>query len=338
MITAGENLLSVRDLVVRYHARGVSGLPLTAVRGVSLDIPPASIFGLVGESGSGKSSLALAILQLLPSSSGQVLFRGQDLAAMKKSRLVQVRRNMQAVFQDSLASLSPRRSVLQILLEPLNHVRIGNASRRQAKAESVLETVGLDPSLGRRYPRELSGGQRQRVSIARALVTEPELIIADEPLSSLDVPVQSRIIDLILDLRKNLGISFLFVSHDLSLVRRIADTVSVMYLGKFVESGPAEAVFGNPAHPYTRSLLHAVPVPDPAHAKPVVLPGEHPSPLTPPAGCVFHRRCPELIAPCSSAEPGESRIDGESGQAPGDRESAKTGHRVRCHLWKSSET
>ena len=338
MTEPGENLLSVRNLVVRYPARGMSGVPLTAVRGVSLDIPPSSIFGLVGESGSGKSSLALAILQLLPSSSGQVLFQGRDLATMKKPGLMRVRRNMQAVFQDSLASLSPRRSVLQILLEPLNHFRIGDASRRSAKAESVLKTVGLDPSLGRRYPQELSGGQRQRISIARALVTEPALIIADEPVSSLDVPVQSRIIDLILELRENLGVSFLFVTHDLSLIRRMADTVSVMYLGKFVESGPAETVFTHPAHPYTRSLLNAVPVADPAQPRPEVLPGEAPSPLTPPPGCVFHRRCPDLIAPCSSQEPRELRIGGQDGQAPGNGNSTTSGHRVRCHLWKSSET
>jgi len=321
MTQQSQSLLSVRDLVVRYQAAGQSQTPLTAVRGVSLDIAPAGIYGLVGESGSGKSSLAHAILQLVAPVSGQVLFKGQDLVTMKKSQLNAARRNIQVVFQDSLASLSPRRSILQTLVEPLDHFRIGAPADRKEKTVAALETVGLDPVVINRYPQELSGGQRQRVALARALITEPELIIADEPVSSLDASVQARIIELILDLREKLGIAFLFVSHDLAVIRQLADTVVVMYLGKIVEYAAAEQLFARPAHPYTRSLLDAVPVADPTHPAPLVLAGEPPSPLTPPAGCVFHRRCPDVIAPCSSIDPGETSI---------------SNHRVRCHLWKST--
>jgi oligopeptide/dipeptide ABC transporter ATP-binding protein len=326
MTRYGQSLLSVRDLVVRYPAGGQSRIPLTAVRGVSMDIAPAGIYGLVGESGSGKSSLAHAILQLVPPAGGQVLFNGQDLVAMKKPQLNAARRNIQVVFQDSLASLSPRRSILQTLVEPLDHFRIGAPAARMEKAVAALETVDLDPVVMDRYPQELSGGQRQRVALARALVTEPQLIIADEPVSSLDVSVQARIIELILELREKLGIAFLFVSHDLAVIRQLADTVGVMYLGKIVEYAAAEQLFARPAHPYTRSLLNAVPVADPAHPAPLVLAGEPPSPLTPPAGCVFHRRCPDSIAPCSSIEPDEVSINGQ--------DLKNIGHQVRCHLWE----
>lgn len=327
-------LLSVRDLVVRYRASRTSEPALTAVRCVSLDIQAGGIYGLVGESGSGKSSLAHAILRLNEPASGQVLFKGKDLTAMNRKELKAARRNIQAVFQDPLASLSPRRSVMQTLMEPLDHFRAGASADRRDRALSALEMVGLDPGLARRLPRELSGGERQRVAIARSLVTEPELIIADEPVSSLDVSVQARIIELILSLREDLGIAFLFVSHDLSVVRRVADSVGVMYLGKIVESAPARQLFADPAHPYTRALLDAVPVADPAHAPPAVLAGEPPSPLTPPAGCVFHRRCPDLMVRCSSFEPGEAFICGPS-EPDTDARGLKTGpHRVRCHLWK----
>jgi len=335
MMQSDQSLLSVRDLVVRYPSGKKGRVPLTAVRGVDLDIAPGGIYGLVGESGSGKSSLAHAILQLEPLAAGRVLFHGQDLVAMKKSQLNAARRTIQAVFQDSLASLSPRRSILQTLVEPLDHFRIGNSSGRRDKAVAAIETVGLDPAVVQRYPQELSGGQRQRVSLARALVTEPELIIADEPVSSLDVSIQARIIDLILELREKLGIAFLFVSHDLGVIQQLADTVGVMYLGKIVEHAPAEQLFARPAHPYTRSLLNAVPVADPGHAKPVVLAGEQPSPLTPVAGCVFHRRCPEMIPPCASTEPGETIISGHDGSPGGEQDFTTTNHRVRCHLWKN---
>ena len=323
-------LLYIRDLVVRYG-------PLTAVRGVNLNIAPGEIFGLVGESGSGKSSLAHAILQLVPVHAGQVLLHGEDLSAAGKSELNAARRNIQIVFQDSLAALNPRRSIQQAIIEPLNHFRLGAPSGREEKVLAALETVGLDPAMRHRYPKDLSGGQRQRVALARALVTEPALIIADEPVSSLDVSVQARIIELILDLREKLGIAFLFVSHDLAVVQQLADTVGVMYLGKIVEHASVKDIFARPAHPYTKSLLAAVPVVDPGHPRPVVLEGDSPSPLTPPAGCAFHLRCPESIAPCASIDPDEIRIDRGSLPADGVNLTA-TDHRVRCHLCSSQKT
>ena len=329
MTGANHNLLSVRGLVVRYPAGVRSRASLTAVRGVDLDIPPAGIYGLVGESGSGKSSLAHAILQLQPVAAGQALWHGQDLVSMKGSQLRGARKKIQLVFQDPLASLSPRRSVLQTLVEPLNHFRIGQAGKREEQAVAAMETVGLSPDLRHRHPRELSGGQRQRVALARALITEPELIIADEPVSSLDVSVQARIIELILELREKMGIAFLFVSHDLAVIGQLADTVGVMYLGEIVEQGTAEDVFARPAHPYTRALLAAIPVADPDHPRPAVLEGEPPSPLTPPSGCVFHKRCPEPITPCSSIVPTETSLETQDSQT--------TDHRVRCHLWNSTK-
>jgi len=319
-------LLSVRDLVVQYRARSGNKDLLTAVNGVSFDIHAGSIFGLVGESGCGKTSLAHAIMQLVGPVAGEVLYQGENLARMKPAGLQKVRRNIQFVFQDPLASLSPRRSVLQSLVEPLDHFRIDAPGQRHERACRALETVGLEPEVLRRFPHELSGGQRQRVALARALVVEPELIIADEAVSSLDVSVQARIIELILELRQHLGIAFLFIAHDLAVIQQLADRVGVMYLGKLVEIAPAERLFHQAAHPYTRSLLEAVPVPDPAHGKPVVLQGEPPSALTPPAGCAFHTRCPRAVEECRVLEPLDWQIN-ETGVN-------ETAHNVRCHLWK----
>ena len=318
------SLLSVRSLVVRYGDPAAPRRGITAVRGVSLDIEPGRIHALVGESGSGKTSLARAVLRLLPVESGQLLFRGQDLLRMSGRQLRQARRSIQAVFQDPQASLSPRRSVLQTLREPLDHFSLGRSAERADRAMAALEAVGLDTSLQHRHPHELSGGQRQRVALARALVSNPDLIIADEPLSSLDVSVQAHIIDLIRELKETRGLAFLFVSHDLSVVRRLADTVSVMYLGQLLESAPAAAMFAQPAHPYTRALLASVPVPDPDHPPPVALGGEPPSALTPPPGCLFHMRCPDRFDPCASQVPSETFPHGKD-----------SNHRVRCHLWKT---
>jgi len=325
-------LLSVRELIVRYPVRSGPRQELTAVRGVSLEIPESGIFGLVGESGSGKSTLAHAIAGLTPAAGGKILFRGEDLSGSVSRRRKTERRNIQLVFQDALASLSPRRSILETLMEPLDHFRLGDPANRIDKALSMLGTVGLDTALRHRYPHEISGGQRQRVALARALVASPDLVIADEPLSSLDVPAQSQLIDLILELRDRLGVAFLFVSHDLSSVRRLADIVGVMYAGKMVECGSKNIVFSQPSHPYTRALMAAIPVADPGHPRPAVLTGEPPSPLTPPAGCVFHMRCPDKIAVCSSVEPGEFAIETQSGMLEGSQELKSTGHRVRCHL------
>jgi oligopeptide/dipeptide ABC transporter ATP-binding protein len=320
-------LLSIRDLVVQYDTSGRGKPLLTAVNGVSFDIQAGSIFGLVGESGSGKTSLAQSIVQLVRPAGGQILFRGDELVNMKEAKLREARRNIQLVFQDPLASLSPRRSILQSLLEPLDHFRIGDPGQRRIRALGSLETVGLDQDVQHRYPHELSGGQRQRVALARALVAEPELIIADEAVSSLDVSVQARILELILRLREKTGVAFLFVSHDLAVIQQLADVVGVMYLGKLLEVAPADALFRRAAHPYTRSLLDAVPAPDPGHDRPLVLSGEPPSPLTPPSGCVFHTRCPKAMNQCQSLQPDEINVS-EAGVS-------HSTHLVRCHLWNS---
>lgn len=326
-LPGNDILLSARNLTVEYRQAGPGPQKLAAVSDVSLDIRQGDILALVGESGSGKTTLAHAILRLLPVASGRVLFRGRDSADMNRVELLDMRRNIQPVFQDPLASLSPRRTVLQTLLEPLNHFRIGAPGLRKEAAVGAIASVDLDPGLLDRYPHELSGGQRQRIALARALVTEPDLIVADEPVSSLDVSMQARITDMILDLRDRLGVAFLFVSHDLSVVRRLADTVAVMYGGKLVESGPAARIFENPAHPYTRALLHAVPVADPGHPPPQVLEGEPPSLLTPAAGCVFHKRCADVMPGCSGREPGQQTIT-DTGTDQGK-------HQVRCHLYNA---
>ena len=319
-------LLSVRDLTVKHPVKNGGAGYLAAVNGVSFEIQAGSIFGLVGESGSGKSSLAHSIMQLVPSSAGEVLLNGENLVEMNAADLQKTRRKIQLVFQDPMASLSPRRSILQSLIEPLNHFQIDNPGQRKDRAARALEAVALEADVLQRFPHELSGGQRQRVALARALVTEPELIIADEAVSSLDVSVQARIIELILDLRQRLGIAFLFISHDLAVVRQLADRVGVMYLGKMIEIAPADSLFKQAAHPYTRSLLNAVPVPDPEHRSPLVLQGEPPSALAPPTGCVFHTRCPEAEEQCGVTEPIERQINVTAAK--------NAAHNVRCHLWK----
>ncbi|MDT8321805.1 MAG: ABC transporter ATP-binding protein [Xanthomonadales bacterium] len=333
-------LLSIRKLVVQYARAGGRKAPLIAVRGVSLDIGTGEIFGLVGESGSGKTSLALSILQLVPVFSGAVLYRDQDLATAEAQALRTARKSIQMIFQDPLAALSPRRTIQQSLLEPLAHFGIGKPAERLEQAIAALEHVGLDPALQGRYPHELSGGQRQRAALARALVSEPELIIADEPIASLDVSAQARIVDLMLDLRERLGVAFLFVSHDLAVVRQVADTVGVMYLGTQVESASADDLFEQPAHPYTRSLLSAVAVPDPGQPAPLVTAGEPGSVLTPPAGCVFHTRCPDRMPSCASIEPAETW---PQGLAVANSQTAQYAHgeaatlqrKVKCHLWNT---
>jgi len=327
MTAATPALLSIRDLVLRYSTAASGNQTLAAVNGVSFDIQAGGIFGLVGESGSGKSSLAHAIVQLVRPTAGEILFRGENLLEKRGKDLRDARRNIQLVFQDPMASLSPRRNILQSLIEPLDHFRIGARRQRHSMIAETLDTVGLDQDVARRYPHELSGGQRQRVALARALITQPQLIIADESVSSLDVSVQARILELILHLRETSGVAFLFISHDLAVIQQLADVVGVMYLGKLLELAPAGRLFREPAHPYTRTLLEAIPAPDPGHTKPLVLKGEPPSPLTPPAGCVFHTLCPEAMEQCGRVEPVESCL--VKAQA------SHSGHLVKCHLWNS---
>lgn len=321
-----DRLLEVRKLNVRYRLAGPGGRTLEAVRDASFEVRAGEILALVGESGSGKTSLARAVLGLVEPASGELRFEGADLAAARRDRRSGVRQRIQAVFQDPLAALSPRRTVLQSVREPLDRFRIGPAGGRDASAISALESVGLEPTLAGRYPHELSGGQRQRVALARAIAPQPGLIVADEPVSSLDLSVQCRMVRLIRELVERTGIAFLFISHDLSVVRRLADRVAVMYLGQLVETGPTETVFAQPAHPYTRTLLDAVPVADPSHPPPRVPVGEAPSPLTPPAGCVFHSRCEAALPVCAVQPPEEQHI--------GERQPGSAGHRASCHLWK----
>lgn len=323
-MTMQTALLKVHELSVEYAVRGGR---LKAVDGVSLELARGDIMAVVGESGCGKTTLAQAILRLRPACAGRVELRGEDLLTLQGPQLRRARREIQAVFQDPFASLSPRRTVLQTLSEPLRHFRLAERGACAGRAADALSAVGLETSLLHRFPHELSGGQRQRVALARALVTEPALIVADEPLSSLDVPVRARIIRLIRKLRDEHGIAFLVVSHDLSVVRQLADRVAVMYLGRVVEIGPAASIFTAPAHPYTRALLRAIPVADPAAPPPRVLEGEPPSPLTPPAGCVFHKRCSEAMPCCRQDRPEDRDISARQGRLEG--------HRVRCRLWDS---
>lgn len=314
------------------HPVRVSGRrrQLVAVRDVSLQVRRGEILGLVGESGCGKSTLAQSLLGLKPAESGQLRFAGAPVTGRHRSDWARVRRHAQLVFQDPRASLSPRRTVAQSLLEPLEHFGIDTPAGRRARVTRVLEHVGLDSATGSNYPHELSGGQRQRVALARALISKPDLVVADEPLSSLDVSIQARIIRLLRSLRQEMGFAILLVSHDLAVIRQLADRIAVMYLGRIVETGPTDALFRSPAHPYTQALLRAVT--DAAHAprerpKPA-FPGlsEPPSLLTPPPGCVFHTRCPEVMARCTRVDPPEIRVDDEL--------DADTAHKVRCLLYE----
>jgi oligopeptide transport system ATP-binding protein len=323
---ATDVLLEVRDLVKHYPvSSGVLGRQVGVVRavdGVSFEIRRGETLGLVGESGCGKTTTGRCILQLERPTSGSIRFEGQELTTLGPKALRPVRRRMQVIFQDPYSSLNPRMTVGQIVEEPLAvHGLVRNASARIARVWKLLDEVGLLPQHARRYPHELSGGQRQRVGIARALALEPALIICDEPVSALDVSIQAQIINLLEDLGRQRGLTYLFVAHDLSVVRHISDRVAVMYLGRIVEVADRQALYESPLHPYTRALLSAVPIPDPeveAHRERVVLGGEVPSPLHPPPGCAFHPRCPIAVNECRRTRPELREI--------------RPGHRAACHL------
>jgi oligopeptide transport system ATP-binding protein len=306
-----EPLLAVSNLKVHFPIR--HGLlfdrtvgHVKAVDGVSFEIPEGQTLGLVGESGSGKSTTAYAALQLLRPTAGSVRFAGRELTELRGEQLRRLRREMQIVFQDPYASLNPRMTVGRIVAEPLQTHGIGTRRSRRAAVGTLLELVGFDPAYTNRYPHEFSGGQRQRIGIARALALNPKLIVCDEPVSALDVSIQAQIINLLEDLQEEYGLTFIFVAHDLSVVRHVADRIAVMYLGKIVEIGPAEAVYNTPIHPSTHALLSAVPIPDPranAARKQVILEGDVPSPANPPSACRFHTRCPRATEICSTDEP-----------------------------------
>ncbi|MHA3979196.1 ABC transporter ATP-binding protein [Halovulum sp. GXIMD14794] len=300
-------ILSIRDLGCHFTTRG-RGLMrrraqvVRALDGVSLDLEPGRTFGIVGESGSGKSTLARCVMRLERPTSGEILFEGKDLAALDETALRPVRRDVQMVFQDPWASLNPRHTVREILTEPWEiHDGVVPAAERPERVAELLRLVGLDPGFAHRYPSQFSGGQRQRISIARALALSPKLLILDEAVSALDVSVQAQILNLLADLQARFGMSYLFISHDLSVVRHVCDRIGVMYLGKLVEVGATRQIFEAARHPYTRALLSAMP--DAPEADRIVLEGEVPSPLDPPSGCAFRTRCWRARPECARAAP-----------------------------------
>ena len=317
MSTNGSTLLSIRDLKVHFDLGGGGPLDkllnnksvkrvVKAVDGVSLDIYEQETVGLVGESGCGKSTLGRAILRLTEPTSGQVFYRERDLAHLSARQLREQRRHLQIIFQDPYASLNPRMTIGQIVGEPLETFRLARGREAEQRVQELLETVGLSKRFIKRYPHEFSGGQRQRIGIARALAVDPDFIVADEPISALDVSIQAQIMNLLEKLRREKNLTYLFISHDLRAIRHVSDRVAVMYLGKLVEVADAKTIYHEPLMPYTKALISAVPVPDPqveATRQRIMLEGDVPSPINPPPGCRFHTRCPYAIDECKRVVP-----------------------------------
>jgi len=313
-VSAGHNdgapLLEVRGLKMHFPIK--AGIlrrtvgHVKAVDGVDLTVREGETLGLVGESGSGKSTLARCVLRLLEPTEGEVLFGGEDVLKMGRKEMLRARRQMQIVFQDPYASLNPRMTVGSIIAEPLKTHGVGTSAERKRRAQELLETVGLSPEHYNRYPHEFSGGQRQRIGVARAVALNPKLIICDEPVSSLDVSIQAQVVNLLQDLQGEFGLTYVFIAHDLSVVKHISDRVAVMYLGKIAELSDRSSLYGRPRHPYTNALLSAIPVPDPEkerRRRRIVLAGDVPSPANPPSGCNFHTRCPRAQEHCRRHEP-----------------------------------
>jgi oligopeptide transport system ATP-binding protein len=301
-------ILKVENAYKHFPISGFGGQAVRAVDGVDLEIRRGETMGLVGESGCGKSTLARLITALLPVTAGKITFEGQEISAMRGTRLRRVRRKMQMIFQDPFASLDPRMTVGDIISEPLDNFGIGTGRERQTRVQQLLRLVGLNPNFTNRYPHEFSGGQRQRIGIARALAVNPSFIVCDEAVSALDVSIQAQIINLLQDLQQEFRLTYLFIAHDLAVVRHLSDRIAVMYLGKVVETADRKDIYDHPQHPYTKALLSSIPVPDPAvemDRAPITLKGEIPSPVNPPSGCRFHTRCPIARAPgiCSEQEP-----------------------------------
>jgi oligopeptide transport system ATP-binding protein len=324
-----RNIVEVNDLKVHFPIRAgifktVKGT-VKAVDGVDFEVRRGETLGLVGESGCGKSTIGRAMIRLREPTSGTVRFDGVDLGSLTPEELRKMRRKMQIIFQDPYGSLDPRMTVGSIVAEPLETHDLARGEAKRERIAELLRLVGLDPAYVQRYPHEFSGGQRQRIGVARALAVEPEFIVCDEPISALDVSIQAQVLNLLTDLRHRLGLTYLFVAHDLSVVKHISDRVAVMYLGKIVEVGPPDQLYSSPGHPYTRALLSAVPVPDPnaeRKRKRVILKGDVPSPVNPPPGCRFHTRCwlyERLGQPedCRTIDPPLAVLEGE--------------HRVACH-------
>jgi oligopeptide transport system ATP-binding protein len=326
--TALKTLVEVRNLKVHFPIRrGLLRKQVGAVRAVddvSFEVFEGETLGLVGESGCGKSTTGLTVLKLLKATEGQVFFRGQEVTRLPETQVRPLRRHMMMVFQDPYSSLNPRMTVGSIIGEPLSVHQVGKPAEREARVQELLRLVGLNPAFINRYPHEFSGGQRQRIGLARALATNPAFIVADEPISALDVSIQAQVVNLMSDLKSQLGLTYLFISHDLSMVRYISDRVAVMYLGKIVELGSRDAVFDHPLHPYTQALMSAVPVANPRlerRRRRIILEGDVPSPANPPAGCRFHPRCAFATGICSQQEPVLRLLEG----------SDEAGHRVACH-------
>jgi oligopeptide/dipeptide ABC transporter ATP-binding protein len=319
----GEPLLRVTDMKVHFPIRG--GLLsrtvgyVHAVDGVSFDILPGETMGLVGESGCGKTTTGRAVLRLVEPTAGKVEFEGQDLLRLNREQMRGMRREMQIIFQDPFGSLNPRMSVGEIIMEPLAIHRMGSRQEREKRVRDLLEVVGLASYHARRFPHEFSGGQRQRIGIARALALNPKLIVADEPVSALDVSIQSQILNLMGQLQKEFHLTYLFIAHGLNVIRHISDRVGVMYLGVMVETAPAPELYKKPLHPYTEALFSAIPIPNPAMRRErIILSGDVPSPVNPPSGCRFHTRCPIAQDVCRQEVP--------LLHAAGD------GHMVACHF------